>query len=145
MRITDVTRDVFITVTGTQLDEDGHRSVTELKVQGQYFEKDDSRYLLYEEKDSDTGAVTKNTIKITDSAAELSRNGFVSSRMVFRPGETCRTSHITPYGILTLDVHTEDLKSFWTENSGTLQVDYCLSSEENLLSENRLSIKVTAR
>ena len=137
-----MTKNVFITVTGIQSDEDGHRTVTETKVQGHYFERDDSRYILYEEKDSDTGNVTKNTVKIKDSAIEISRNGFVSSQMIFHPGETHRTSHVTPYGVLTLDVFTEDLRSFWTENSGTLQVNYSLSAEESLLSKNKLSVKV---
>ncbi len=145
MRNTDVTKDVHITVTGTQFDEDGHRTVTEQKVQGQYFERDGSRYLLYEERDSDTGTVTKNTIKVKESTVELSRNGYISSRMVFCPGETHRTSHVTPYGILTLDIYTESLKSVWAEKNGTLQVAYRMYAEENLLSENKLSVKVTAR
>lgn len=145
MRNTDVTKDVHITVTGTQFNEDGHRTVTEQKVEGQYFERNGNRYLLYEERDSDTGTVTKNTIKIEESAVEISRNGHISSRMVFRPGETHRTGHVTPYGILTLDIYTESLKSVWEENNGILQVAYRLYAEGNLLSDNKLSVKVTAR
>lgn len=137
-----MTRDVHITVTGAQLEKDGYRTVTELKAQGQYFEKDGSRYLMYEERDADTGAVTKSTLKIRDCLLELSKSGTVRSRMLFEPGKTHRTSYVTPYGTLLLEVCTEDIKSLWTESSGAIQITYSLSSEDALLSRNRLSVKI---
>lgn len=135
-----MTKDVYITITGTQLDEDGHEAVTELKVPGQYYERDGSRYLLYEEQDEE--AVIKNTVKIKDCLLELSRSGPARSRMLFQTGKTHRTSYITPYGVLQLEIYTEAMRSFWSEDSGTIQLSYRLTAENSILSRNKLSIKI---
>lgn len=137
-----MTKDVFITITAAMSDADGQDSVTELKVRGQYFERNGSRYLLYEEQDSDNGAVTKNTLKIGDAGIELIKSGISQSRMIFQRGETHRTSYVTPYGSLLFDIHTLELKSFWTKNSGTIQLVYRLSAEASPISENHLSVKI---
>lgn len=137
-----MTRDVYITISGTQLEEDGGEAVTELKVRGQYYEREGSRYLLYEEQDSETGEVTRNTLKIKDYTLEIYRSGPLHSRMVFEAGATHRTSYITPYGVLQLEIHTKALRSFWGENGGTVQAEYRLTSGNDVLSENRLFIKI---
>ena len=43
------TQEVSIIVRGSQLDEEGRETITELNIQGQYFVQNGSRYLLYEE------------------------------------------------------------------------------------------------
>ena len=43
------TQEVSIIVKGSQLDEEGLETITELNIQGQYFVQNGSRYLLYEE------------------------------------------------------------------------------------------------
>lgn len=139
-----MTRDVNLTITGIQTDQDGHDTVTELRVRGQYYEKDGSRYLLYEEQDSDSGTVTKNTIKIKDCLLELSRSGSIRSRMLFQAGKSHQTSYITPYGALLLEVHTESMRNFWSDNNGTIQIDYYLAAENEILSRNKLSIKIVS-
>lgn len=135
-----MTRDVYITITGTQLDEYGHEAVTELKVQGQYYEKGGSRYLLYEEQDE--GTVTKNTVKIKDCLLELSRSGPSRSRMLFQTGKAHHTNYITPYGVLQLEIYTEAMRSFWSEDSGTIELSYHLTAENLILSRNKLSVKI---
>lgn len=137
-----MTRDVHITVTGVSLDESGQETATELTTRGQYFEKDDSRFLLYEEQDPDSGAVVRSTLKIKNHTVELSKSGAVRSRMIFETGKTHRTSYDTPYGSLLLDICTDDLKSAWSDNTGSVQLAYRLLTEDALLSRNRLFIKI---
>lgn len=135
-------QDVYITVTGSQLDENCRETVTEIKVQGKYFMRDGSRYLLYEESDPDTGSITHSVLKVKDCLAELTRKGAVCSHMLFAAGKTCRADYVTPYGSFPLEVRTEDIKSLWSDSGGTLQLTYCLLSENKLLSQNRLSVKI---
>lgn len=137
-------KDVYITISGAQLEEDGGEAVTELKVRGQYYEKGSSRYLLYEEQDSETGEITRNTLKIEDYTLEISRSGPLRSRMVFEAGAAHRTSYVTPYGVLQLEIRTKALRSFWGENGGTVQAEYCLTAGNDVLSENRLFIKIVS-
>ena len=135
-------RDVRITVTGTQDDGGGNETITEYEACGQYFEKDDCRYLLYREQDADSGAVTANTLKIKGNVMELSRKGNIHSRMVFETGQTHPSSYITACGTLQLEVCTEDLKCLFTEDQARVQITYSLLMTGDLLSRNKLVIKI---
>ncbi|MCI8433031.1 MAG: DUF1934 domain-containing protein [Lachnospiraceae bacterium] len=134
------TQEVSIIVRGSQLDEEGRETITELNIQGQYFVQNGSRYLLYEEPDPETGGSTRTTLKIKDRVTELTRRGAVCSRMLFEVGKTCRTDYVTPYGSFPLEVCTEDIRSLWSDDGGTLQLTYRLLAENRLLSRNRLSL-----
>lgn len=136
-------RDVKITVTGTQNDGESE-IVTEYEACGQYFAKDDCRYLLYREQDADSGAVTANTLKIKGNVLELSRKGNIHSRMVFEAGQTHPSSYITACGTLLLEVCTEDLKCLWTKDEARVQITYSLLMTGEFLSRNKLVIKIVS-
>lgn len=135
-------KDIEITVSGIQQDPAGHQTVTDCKTRGQYFERDGCRYLLYEELDTESKAVTHNTLKIKDRSLELIRRGNVSSHMVFALGTPRSTEYITAYGTLHLEVDTEDLNCLWRPADAVIEVKYSLSMSGELLSRNRLIIKI---
>lgn len=137
-------RNVKITVTGTQDDGSGNETVTIHRADGQYYERESCRFLLYKEQDADSGAVTSNTLKIRDNILELSRRGGVKSRMVFEAGRTHPASHTTACGTLMLDVCTEDIKCLWTESAARVIIIYNLWMTGEFLSKNRLDIEITA-
>lgn len=137
-----MTKDICITVTSVCLDEAGHETTTTLTVRGQHFLRNNSRFLLYEERDPESGTATKNTLRLTDSLLELSRSGFLRCRMIFEAGKTHRTSYMTPYGSLLLDIRTEELETCWSDREGLIRLSYSLHDRDALLSRNRLSIKV---
>lgn len=137
-------RDVRITVSGTQDDGCGNGTVTRHQADGQYYERDGCRFLFYQERDSDSGTATSNTLKIRGDTLELSRRGNVDSRMVFEAGHTHPASHATAYGTLRLDVCTEDVKSLWTESKAKVIIKYSLWMTGELLSKNRLVIEIAA-
>lgn len=135
-------RDVKIAVAGTQDCGGENEIVTEYKTEGQYFERGDCRYLLYREQDGDSGAITENTLKIKGDVLELSRKGNIDSHMIFETGQTHHTSYVTAYGTLKLEVYTEDLKCLWAESEARVQITYRLFMTGELLSRNRLVIKI---
>lgn len=137
-----MTKDVYITVTGTLTDEEGHETSTETRVQGQYFFRGECRYLLYKEPDPSSETDTDNILKIRDGLVELRRSGAIRSRMLFETGKTHTAVYMTPYGSLPLEVRTEEIRCFWSDNIGSLSLCYCLLSEGILLSQNRISIKI---
>ena len=135
-------KDIEITVSGIQQDDAGHRTVTDYKAQGQYFERDGCRYVLYEEQDDESKAVTHNTLKIKDRSLELIRRGNVSSHMIFAPGAPRPTDYGTAYGTLRLEVDTEDLNCLWEYTEAAIEITYSLSMNGELLSRNKLVIKI---
>lgn len=135
-------KDIEITVSGIQQDDVGHRTFTDYKAQGQYFERGGCRYLLYDEQDAESRTLTHNTLKIRDHTLELIRRGNVSSHMVFAPGSSRSTEYVTAYGTLHLEVETEDLKCLWQPADAAIEITYSLSMAGELLSRNRLVIKI---
>lgn len=135
-----MTRTVYITITGVQSDETGEEMIAELSATGEYFEKGGSRYLLYEETDPESGAVTKNTLKARGQNITLTKRGDIRSQMQFAPEEMHPAEYITPYGILHLQVYTEDVKIFFGDSRGEIRLRYNLYSDGELLSSCRLTL-----
>ncbi len=135
-------RDVKITLSGAQRDKDGNKTVTRHRAGGQYFEKNGCRYLLYEEQGEEPETLTRNTLKIRDNILELTRKGAVNSHMIFEIGVTHPGDYTLPYGSLQLEVHTEDLKCHWEEAEASIHISYRLLMTGELLSQNRLHIKI---
>lgn len=135
-----MTRIVYITITGIQSDETGEEMIAELSATGEYFEKNGCRYLLYEEADAESGAVTKNSLKATGQNITVTKRGAIRSQMQFAPGEMHPAEYITPYGILHLQVYTEDVKIFFSDSRGEIRLHYTLYSDGELLSRYRLTV-----
>lgn len=135
-----MTRTVYITITGIQSDETGEEMIAELSATGEYFEKNGCRYLLYEEADAESGAVTKNTLKATGQNITLIKRGDIRSQMQFAPGEMHPAEYITPYGILHLQIYTEDVKIFFGDSRGEIRLRYTLYSDGELLSHCQLTV-----
>lgn len=135
-----MTRTVYLTITGVQIDGTGAETTAELSAPGECYEKNNSFYLLYEEADPDDGAVVKNTLKAGDRGVTLSKRGGVRSRMRFVAGEVHPAEYVTPYGILHLQVYTEDVKVLFGDTRGEIRLRYTLYSDGELLIRCRLTV-----
>ena len=135
-----MTRTVYITITGVQSDETGEEMIAEQSATGEYFEKNGSLYLLYEETDPESGAVTKNTLKVREQNVTLTKRGIIHSQMQFAPEEMHPAEYITPYGILHFQVYTEDVKILFGDARGEIRLRYALYSDGELLSRCRLTV-----
>lgn len=136
-------RDISISVTGTQ-DSGGQRTITRCQADGQYYERNGCRYILYQEQDADSGAVTANTLKIKGSTLELSRKGNINTRMIFETGQTHSAAYATAYGTLQLEVYTKDLRCQWTESGFRIIIIYDLMMAGECLSGSRLVMEAAA-
>lgn len=111
---------MMLTLEGRQRDESGEETVTRLRAQADYSIRNGSHYILYEETLPDSEAVVRNLIKLKGSVLEMTKRGPVSSHMVFEAGQSHRTEYVTPYGILPLEVCTQELEVLNREPNGRL-------------------------
>lgn len=130
----------MLILAGRQRDESGEESVTESRAEAEYYEKDGSSYILYEEASPDGKAPVKNIIKYRDRVLEITRRGGIRSRMIFEAGCTCRSDYVTPYGTLSLEVSTRKAEIARLQNRIRIRLDYSLSSEGRFLSDCTLDI-----
>lgn len=137
-----MTRRGKITVTGSQQGEAGEELTTVVTAQAEYYTRDSTHYILYDEVLKDTDGVVKNYIKFKGGLLELTRKGAVSTRMVFQPGQEYMTLYSTPCGALPLGVLTETLESDVQENMLQIRAGYTLTSQGIPLSKNKIHIKM---
>ena len=101
-------KEVLIHVRGLQtMDADGEQEPLEIVVPGQYYFRNGSHYLRYEEVMEDFAEPTVNYIKISRKGMEVRKKGVVNVHMVFEQGKKNMTYYTTPYGTIALDMNQE--------------------------------------
>ena len=94
-------KEVLIHVRGLQtIDADGDQEPVEIVVPGQYYFRNGSHYLRYEEILEDFAEPTINYIKISPKGMEVRKKGVVNVHMVFEQGKKNMTYYTTPYGTI---------------------------------------------
>ena len=108
---------------------------------GTYLRKDDTHYLSYEEADED-GNITKNRIKITPSSIEMTKQGGITTQMIFVKGQQHYACYETPFGELTLGMTTKSIKVTEENSQISVALRYDLEINDTHMSECELDIEV---
>lgn len=132
-----------ITLTGIQQDETGERDISSTSSPAEYYEKNGTHYIFFEEKDPETGATVKSTIKFKNQILELTKKGNVTTRMVFEAGQEFITNYITPIGCLQMGILTQSVDCYFKKGLPQLKAVYTLTNEGQTISENTIIIKLT--
>lgn len=133
-------KNVVITVRGLQREVDDNEPVEVISV-GTYLRKADTHYLSYEEADED-GKITKNRIKITPDYIEMTKQGGITTQMLFAIGQKQYTCYATPFGDLTLGVTTKMINLAEEEQQISAELRYDLEVNGAHMSECELDINV---
>ena len=131
-----------ITLTGIQQDESGERDISSSTAPAEYYEKNGTHYIFFEEKDPDTGVTVKSTIKFKNQILELTKKGNVTTRMVFQSGQEFITDYITPMGCLQIGILTHSVDCYFKKGLPQLKAEYTLSNEGQIISKNTIIIKL---
>ena len=112
-------KEVLIHVRGLQtIDADGDQEPVEIVVPGEYYFRNGSHYLRYEEVMEDFAEPTINYIKISPKGMEVRKKGVVNVHMVFEQGKKNMTYYTTPYGTIEMGIAATNLDL--KENDGGL-------------------------
>ena len=135
-------KDVLIHVRGLQMmeQEEGQEPI-EIVVPGQYYFRNGSHYLRYEEILDESAEPTVNYIKMSPKGVEVRKKGLVNVHMVFEQGKKNMTYYTTPFGTLQMGIATTNLEL--KENTGMIdmKVDYALDMNDEHVADCFLTIK----
>ncbi|MDY5576230.1 MAG: DUF1934 domain-containing protein [Lachnospiraceae bacterium] len=132
-------REICISIKGIQKSEEGEELV-ETAAFGEFSCIGDTVFLKYDEL-SEEGAVTKTLIKIKNTCVEVTKCGYMESKMVFIPHTVTETDYSTPYGMLAMSLDTEDVAYNIEEKGVRIQITYLLYLNGTLVSKNQLNIE----
>ena len=139
-------KDVLIHVRGLQLMEtDDEQEPIEIVVPGQYYFRNGSHYLRYEEMLDDSAQTTINYIKMSSEGVEIRKQGQVNVHMVFEQGKKNKTFYNTPYGTLQMGIAATGLELKESEDDIQMKVDYALDMNEEHVADCYLAILVQPR
>ena len=108
----------------------------------QYFKRNDSHYLLYEEDMEGFDGICKSRIKFRDNLLELTRQGAVEMHMIFEENKRHVVSYNTPYGQLLLGIETRRVQVEEQKDRICVTVEYILDQEGEPFSESCLKLYI---
>lgn len=139
-------KDVLIHVRGLQLMEtDDEQEPIEIVVPGQYYFRNGSHYLQYEEMLDDSAQTTVNYIKMSSEGVEIRKQGQVNVHMVFEQGKKNKTFYNTPYGTLQMGIAATGLELKESEDDIQMKVDYALDMNEEHVADCYLTVQAQSK
>lgn len=136
-------KNVLIHVRGLQLmDPESGEEPLEIVVPGEYYFRNGSHYLRYEEIMEDFPEPTINYIKMAPEGMEVRKKGLVNVHMVFEQGKKNMTYYSTPFGTIQMGIAATNLALDETKDSLDMKVDYALDMNEEHIADCRLMVRV---
>lgn len=118
----------------------GHHMESE--AEGEYYEKGNTHFCLYEEQPEGWDAPHKVMLKWKDAVLERHIRGESASHMVFEPGKCHCNFYHTPYGDLLLETETRRLEITEEQDAFFLVLEYGIKQDGQIVSENRMEIHI---
>lgn len=136
-------KDVIISIKTEQTVGDSTDTI-EFTTDGRFGIKDGSYFISYEEsKLLEVDGDVKTTLYIkSDDSVVMQRNGAYSSRMVIEKGVRNNCFYVTPMGELSLGIFGEKVKTNFSEKGGSINMNYTIDTNLQLLSRNSVNISV---
>ncbi len=137
-----MTKDVRIQINGKQSYPEGENLDTSTEVKAEYYFRNGSHYVIYEEKEEGFTQENKCMLKVNDRYVELTKKGLVRSYMVFEEGKLHMTEYHTPFGMVLLGVRTQRVEVKEEEHALVIHIEYALESNEEHMAGCKIQIVV---
>ncbi|MDD4376820.1 MAG: DUF1934 domain-containing protein [Eubacteriales bacterium] len=140
-------KDIMLKIIGKQYNtEDKSEEQLEFITEGKLFEKGESTYLMYDESEFSGFPGCKTTLKLTGDCIKMRRIGEqvgYGTEIVFEKGKRFSGRYETPYGIMDMEVLTNDvINSLSKDGIGSIKIDYHVSLSGVAEGRNELNIQV---
>lgn len=135
-------RSVILTISGLHSGEETGDGSVETAYEAEYFKRNGTHYLLYEETEEGFSQISKNRIKFRDNMLELTRQGLLNTHMIFEEGKKHMTAYQTPYGQMLLGIETKKVLIEEQEKVIRVEAEYMLEADGAYLSDSNIVINI---
>ncbi|NBH25151.1 DUF1934 domain-containing protein [Lachnospiraceae bacterium] len=140
-----MTKEIILSIKGLQTGVDEDAQGTEVIALADYYKKNDSHYVIYEELTEGFSETTRSRIKFNDSCMEVSKKGLINVHMIFDKNKKNMTSYVTPYGNIFIGIDTESILVKEEENRIKVEVYYALEANYQHLANCRIEMQLAPR
>ena len=117
----------------------------EIVVPGEYYFRNGSHYLRYEEMLEDHGDPTVNYIKISPKGMEVRKKGQVNTHMVFEQGKRNMAFYTTSFGTLEMGISATNLELKESDSRLDMKVNYSLDLNQEHVADCCLDINAQGK
>ena len=133
---------VLLSIRGEQYFDDIDPDATELMTEGTMEVTGGGIVLSYEESELTGMEGTTTIFEVKGPRVTLIRSGAVNSQMVFEEGRQHTSLYETPFGELSVDIQTSELKHNLSERGGLMEIKYSIAVEHTVTGRNCFKIRV---
>ena len=139
-------KEVVISIKGMQKYEGTPPDAMELVTKGSLTREGESYTLSYQESELTGLEGTLTTIQVDGEQVTLMRIGEFNSQLVFQEGRRHLSMYNTPYGAMSVGVHTRHLLAQLSDQGGDIEVDYEIEVDHAMAGRNifRINVKEAA-
>lgn len=139
-------KEVLIALKGLQfaMDEEGAQAL-ETITPAEYYKKNDSHYVIYDEVTEGFQDTTKNIIKFKGSQMEVTKKGLVNVHMIFEENKKNMTSYATPFGNILIGIDTDKINIEEDRNQINVNVSYSLEANNEHMADCRIEMNIRPR
>ncbi len=141
----EMTKDIIIKIKGKQTYPDGECVETVTEASGEYYLRNGSHYVMYEEQEAGFTQSSKCMLKIHEQGVELTKKGLVQSKMVFEEGKLHMTEYRTPFGVIMMGVQTRQVSMLEEENTLVARMEYALEANEEHMADCQITITIKGK
>ncbi len=136
-------KDAVIKITDRHL-QDGEEYTCELTTSGSLDFSEDGFTVVYHETDEELKGC-RTELKYSNGTIVMTRTGKYNTELIIEKERRHTCFYSTPYGELMMGVYTNNLFTDMNENGGTLRFSYTIDFNNDLASENDLTVEVAVK
>ena len=140
-----MTKQVLLGISGLQFMDDDTPEPVEIWTVADYYFRNDTHYLLYEEPVEGSSQSVKTTLKIRKKCVEILKKGPVQVHMAFEQGKTNTTHYDTPYGNIPVGISTDEIHMTADEHDIHVELSYSLDLGGDFLADSKVTLHVKSK
>lgn len=142
-----MTEQVLLSISGLQFveDEKDNSEPVEVITMADYYNRNGTHYLLYEEPVEGTSEVIQNTLKIKEGRVEMCKKGPFDIHMIFEEWKNQKAQYNTPFGSIPVNIITGAVEMTEEEYDIHVKLNYSLELNGEYLTDSRVSLHVKSK
>lgn len=140
-----MTKQVLLSITGLQFSEEDAPEPVEIYTMAEYYFRNGTHYLLYEEPVEDSSQMMKATLKIRKKCVEIMKKGPLQVHLIFEQGKNHVCQYDTPFGSIPVDIRTKEVWMEEDEQNIHAELKYTLVMGGEFLADSQVTLRVKSK
>lgn len=139
-------KDIMVHISGVQYSFAGEEpEPVEVITPGKYYFKNGHHYIVYDEPGDEAGEVCHNLLKFRKSYLEVTKSGYISTKLLFEESKKTKTIYQTPMGTLNIGVATTLVDLDEKRDEIGLTANYVIDINDSFVSDCSFSLRASSK